>query len=79
MLIKVKVKTKIKRPYFKELKEGEFEVGLKEKREQNLANKALVNLLKDKFPNKRIKIISGLKSPSKIIEIALQNPISRKP
>lgn len=58
-------------PYFKELKEGEFEVGLKEKKENNLANKALIKVLKEKFPSQRIKIVSGLKSPSKIVELSI--------
>ncbi len=66
---KIKVQTEVKKPFFEEKSADTFFVGLREKKERNLANRALIILLQKKFSGKRIKIVSGLKSQSKIVEI----------
>lgn len=68
-LYKIKIETEVKKPFFKKIDNETFSVGLREKRERNLANLALMKILKEKFPNKRLKIISGLRSSSKILEV----------
>lgn len=69
MYIHLKVKTKQKEEYFKPLKEGYFEVSVKEKAEKNQANKRILELLKQYFNKSKVKIINGHHSPSKLISI----------
>lgn len=69
MYIHVKAKTRQKEEYIKPLKEGYFEVSVREKAEQNMANRRILELLKTHFNCPKIKIINGHKSPSKLILI----------
>ena len=65
MKIKVKVKPGSKK---QEIIKGEvWKISLKERAEKNKANIELINLLKKRF--KRVKIIKGLKSREKILEV----------
>lgn len=52
----------------KKLQEGKYEVWLKEKPENNKANKALEKIMKRYF-GKPVKIKSGLNSKNKTLEI----------
>jgi len=49
-------------------KEGKTILYLKAQPEDNKANKALIKFFKDNY-NQRIRIVSGLKSREKVIEI----------
>jgi uncharacterized protein YggU (UPF0235/DUF167 family) len=69
MYIHVKVKTKQKEEYIKELKTSYFEVSVKEKAENNLANNRILEILKTHFNTPKIRIINGHKSPSKLIVV----------
>ena len=69
MYIHVKVKTKQKKEYIKELKEGYFEISVKEKAEKNLANQRILEILKKHLNTSKIRIINGHHSPSKLISV----------
>ncbi len=69
MYIHVKVKTKQKKEYIKELKPQYFEVSVKEKAEKNLANKRILKILQKYFKTQKVKIINGHRSPNKLISV----------
>ena len=67
----VKVIPNAKHAEIVEEKEGALKVKLKAKPQDGEANKALINLLADHFKAKKkdVKILNGLKSRNKIVEI----------
>lgn len=69
MYIHIKVKTKQKEEYIKEVKENHFEISLREKPEKNLANRRILEILKSHFGTQKVKIINGHRSPSKLISV----------
>jgi len=69
MYIHVKAKTKQKEEYMIEIKESYFEISVREKAENNLANRRILEILKNHFGTSKIRIINGHKSPSKLISI----------
>lgn len=70
MYIHLKVHTKSKEETFTKLKDDHFEVWVREPAERNLANKRLLDLVRENFPDaKKIKIVSGHHSPSKLFSI----------
>ncbi|MFA6397684.1 MAG: DUF167 family protein [Candidatus Paceibacterota bacterium] len=71
MYIKVKVLTGQKKEEFKEKNKDTFEIKVKEKAERNMANLRVLELvsLHLKINRKKIKIIKGQHTPSKILEI----------
>jgi len=76
MYIHVKALTKQKKEYIKELKRDPgsgsgtcFEVSVKEKAENNAANKRIIEVLREHFGKNNIKIVNGHKNPSKLISI----------
>ncbi|MFH1358779.1 MAG: DUF167 domain-containing protein [archaeon] len=79
MIIKVKVKPGSGKQEVVKLNEEEFVVSLKERAEDNKANIELLKLLrryfKEKYKVDDIKIIKGLKSRNKIVEVINANKI----
>lgn len=71
MLIRVRVKTGVKKDEIKKIKEGLFEIKVREKREAGMANAKAVKILAGHLgvSDKRIRIIKGAKNPSKILKI----------
>lgn len=69
MYIHIKAKTKQKEEYIKELKPLYFEVSVREKAENNMANNRILEILKKHFGTNQIRIINGHKSPSKLISV----------
>ena len=67
MIIKVRVKTNTKEEIEK-ISDSEYKVSLKEKPKNNKANIALLKIMK-KYFKKDVKIIKGLKSKDKILEV----------
>jgi len=67
MKLKIKVKTNAKKNEILD-KVGYYLVSVKEKAENNKANLAVIKLLSRYF-KKRVRIVKGLKSKQKIIEI----------
>jgi len=68
MIIYVKVKPNSKKQKIEVVSSKEYIVSLKNLAENNKANLELLKLL-EKYFNKKIKIIKGLKNKKKIIEI----------
>jgi len=68
MIIKVKVKPNSKAQELVKTGENEYKIALKEKAEDNKANIELLKLVKRHF-GKEVKIIKGLKSRNKIVEV----------
>lgn len=70
MYIHLKVHTQAKAEKFVKLKEDHFEIWVKEKAERNLANKRIIEVVRENFPKaKMVRIISGAQSPSKLISV----------
>jgi len=71
MYIKVKVTTGAKKEKIVEKSKDHFEIFVKEPAERNLANKRVIELLRDYLNvyNVDIRIVSGHHSPSKIISL----------
>ena len=71
MYIKVKVTAGAKKEKFVKKTKDHFDVSVKEPAERNLANKKVVELVRDYFKvyNGEVRIVSGHHSPSKIINI----------
>ncbi len=69
MYIHVRIKTKQKEENVKQLSENKFEVSVKEEAKQNRANARMIELLRDFFHVKNIKIVSGHHSPSKLLSV----------
>ncbi len=67
MLIKVKVFCGVKKEAIEKNKDY-FIVKVREKAEQNKANKRVIEIL-SLFFNSRVKIVKGHKSPHKIFEV----------
>lgn len=68
MKIKVKTHPSSSKEEIKEISEGEFEVWIKEKPLDNKANIYLEKFLR-KYFGKKVKVIFGLKSKNKIVEL----------
>jgi uncharacterized protein YggU (UPF0235/DUF167 family) len=71
MYIKVRVIAGAKKEKFKQVSGTHVEISVKEKAEQNLANRRIIELIASyfKLPAKQIRIISGHRSPSKILSL----------
>ena len=71
MYIKVKVITGAKKEKIIKKSEDSFDIFVKEKAERNLANRRILELLRDYFKvyNGSIRIVNGHHSPNKIISL----------
>jgi uncharacterized protein YggU (UPF0235/DUF167 family) len=71
MYIKVKVSTEAKREKIIKKSKDHFDISVKESAERNLANKRVLELVRDYFKvyNGSVRIVSGHHSPSKIISV----------
>ena len=74
MYIKVKVTTGAKKEKVVKKTKDHFEISVKEPAERNLANKKIVELVREYFKvyNKDVRIVSGHHSPSKIISLDIE-------
>ncbi len=72
MYIKVRVRAGAKKEEFALVGEGRFAVAVKEPALQNLANRRVVALVAAHYrvPVGKVKIVSGHRSPSKILSVA---------
>ncbi len=69
MYIHVRIKTKQKTESIVKVGDLKYEVSVKEEAKQNKANSKMLELLKEHFKIKEIKIVSGHHSPSKLLSI----------
>ena len=69
MYIRVKVTASAKKEKFKQINEDHFEVSVKEKALNNLANKRVLELLALHFGLSigKIRIVNGHRSPTKLL------------
>jgi len=74
MYIKVRVTTSAKKEKIVKKSEDHFDIFAKEPAERNLANKRVVELVRNYFKvyNGDVRIVSGHHSPSKIISISVK-------
>lgn len=70
MHIKVKVFPDAKEEFVQESGENEFRIYIREPPKEGQANKRVLKILQAHFPNKRIRLVSGHLSPSKVFEIS---------
>ena len=69
MYVKLHVVNNTKKEKLEKISEDHFEVWVKEKAERNMANRRVIEIMKEHFNTGKIKIISGHHSPSKIISV----------
>ena len=71
MYIKVRVKTGQRKESVERVSPVSFKISVKEKPEKNLANQRVLQIVAEclRVPIKKIKIISGHHSPSKLLSI----------
>ena len=69
MYLKVKVKSGTKREVIEKISEDHFNISIKEKAEHNYANERIIEIMRNIFKARLVKIASGHHSPSKIISI----------
>lgn len=77
MYIHVKVLVNQKKESLSQIDENHFEISVKEKAERNLANTRVLKLIKyhfeatQKTPIKRVKIVNGHHSRSKLLSVEI--------
>lgn len=69
MLIKVRVKVEAKKQLIMEVRFDSYSVHVVSSSERNAANKEMLEILKDYFKTKHIKIIKGHTTPHKIVDV----------
>ena len=69
MIIKIKVHANSSQEKIKRINNSEYEIWIKEKPIENKANVSIIKVLK-KYFKKNIKIIKGLTSRNKIVEVS---------
>lgn len=70
MHIKVKVYPGAKEELVQKSAEDELKIYIREPPKEGQANKRVLKILQAHFPNKRIRLVSGHLSPSKVFEIS---------
>jgi len=69
MYIKVKIRAGAKEETIKKIRHDFYEISVKEKAERNNANKRILDIIRNIFSCKNVRIVSGHHSPSKIINV----------
>lgn len=71
MYIKVRVTPAAKKESFRKKSEDHFEISVKEEAKQNMTNRRVVEVVAKELgvPKEKIRIISGHRSPSKILSV----------
>jgi len=74
MYIKVKVIAGARKETLEQVKENEFKISVKEKAENNMANKRICQVIEKHFhyPGGGVRIISGHHSPVKLLKVGNQ-------
>ena len=69
MYLKVTVFPEFKKELVEQTGEDSFKMYLKQPAEGGRANKRILEILQEKFPRKRIRIVNGALTQKKLIEI----------
>ncbi len=72
MYIKVKIIAGAKKEVVEKVSEDHYTISVKEKAENNNANKRLLEIMHNEYPNSEIRLVSGHHSPSKILSIEVR-------
>ena len=73
MYIKVRVKSGQRAEEVIKESDDHFVISVKQKAERNMANRRVVEILKEMYPNMLVRIIHGHQSPSKLLAIDEKN------
>jgi uncharacterized protein YggU (UPF0235/DUF167 family) len=69
MFIKIKVKTGSRTEKVEKKAEDLYFVSVKEEAERNMANRRVLGIFREMFPGKRVNLVKGHHSSSKMIEV----------
>lgn len=69
MYIKVRVKADARAEEVVKEKDDHFVISVREPAERNLANKRIIEILRNMFPDKDVRIVNGHHSPSKLVAV----------
>jgi uncharacterized protein YggU (UPF0235/DUF167 family) len=69
MYLKIRVLVDAKQEKVEEIRADDIKIWVKQKAENNQANKRILEILQERYPNVSIRIVSGHHSPSKIVSI----------
>lgn len=69
MYIKVRIIAEAKKEIVYKISESAYKIHVREKAERNMANKRLLEILREIYPHADIRIINGHHSPIKLISI----------
>ncbi len=69
MYLKLKDVPDSRQEKIEQLKDDEYRVWVKAPAENNRANERVLEMMREMFPDKRIRLISGHTSPSKIVSV----------
>lgn len=69
MYIKVRVKAGQRAEEVIRESDDHFVISVREKAERNMANKRILEILRDMFPGKSVRIINGHHNPGKLIAV----------
>lgn len=69
MYLKLKVVPDSKIEKIEQLKDDEYRVWVKAPAEMGLANSRVLELVREMFQNKKVRLVSGHTSPSKIVSV----------
>ena len=69
MYIKVRVKSGQRTEEIVKESADHYVISVKEKAERNMANKRILEIVRDMFPGKSVRIINGHHSPGKLIAV----------
>lgn len=71
MYIRVRVTPGAKKESVRKVREGEYEMAVKEKAERNMANRRVIELAAREFrlPARAVRIVNGHRSPSKLLRL----------
>lgn len=69
MYLKLRVITGAREEKVEKKEENLWHIWVKEKAEMNMANTRILTLIKNEFPYKKVRLVGGHHSPSKIVSI----------
>jgi len=72
MYIKVRVKTGQLREKIEIHGASHFVVSVKERTERNMANARIIEIFKDRYKTKHVRIVSGAHHPGKLLSVGIQ-------
>ncbi len=78
MYIKVRVITSAPKEVITKKEDDLIELYLREPPERNLANRRVLEIIRELYPKTSVKIVNGHHSPSKMIEISAPKVIGNK-